>query len=114
MKRAEVYRDRRYPGYRPQWITTVHEGDIPERDRHIWDRESATGEDDYFPTYAEALMHAIRAVSLAPCECWPVPEKYHTTHYGATDPATTHQWNPDCPAHSDPIPEVDLASKEKP
>lgn len=34
-----------------------------------------------------------------PCTCVPVPPEYHTTHYGATDPATTHEWDPSCPQH---------------
>lgn len=33
------------------------------------------------------------------CTCFPVPEEYWTTHYGAVDPATTHEPNPECPVH---------------
>lgn len=36
---------------------------------------------------------------MSACTCFPVPEHYHTTHYGATDPATTLEPNPDCPEH---------------
>lgn len=35
------------------------------------------------------------------CECFPLHEKFHTTHYGATDPNTTHEYNPECPKHGD-------------
>lgn len=33
------------------------------------------------------------------CTCWIVPEKYWTTHYGAVEPGSTHEWNPDCRMH---------------
>lgn len=36
---------------------------------------------------------------MSACTCFPVPERYHTTHYGATDPATVLEPNPDCPEH---------------
>lgn len=36
-----------------------------------------------------------------PCHCHPVPEHLWTTHYGAVDPATTHEFNPLCPEHGD-------------
>lgn len=39
------------------------------------------------------------------CTCFPVPEEYWTTHYGAVDPATTHEPNPECPVHF-PEPQV--------
>jgi hypothetical protein len=34
------------------------------------------------------------------CLCWEVPVEYHFTHYGATEPGSTHEFNPDCPAHA--------------
>lgn len=40
------------------------------------------------------------------CLCWEVPAHLWTTHYGAVDPGSTHQFNPDCPAHG---PEVAAA-----
>lgn len=61
-----------------------------------------------FPTHAAALAHAIQEVGLAPCECELLPEKYHTTHYGATEPGSMYQFNPDCPAHGYEVAEAGL------
>jgi len=36
--------------------------------------------------------------STPECQCFPVPSEYWTTHYGAVDPATTHDPNPECRA----------------
>lgn len=36
---------------------------------------------------------------MSECTCWEVDPKYWTTHYGAVDPATTHEPNPECPEH---------------
>lgn len=36
---------------------------------------------------------------MTTCECTYLPEKYHTTHYGATDPVTIQEYNPWCPEH---------------
>jgi hypothetical protein len=33
------------------------------------------------------------------CLCWEVPEQYHFVHYGAVEPGSTHEFNPDCPVH---------------
>ncbi|MET3172714.1 UNVERIFIED_ORG: hypothetical protein ABIB52_000542 [Arthrobacter sp. UYCu721] len=33
------------------------------------------------------------------CLCWLVPEKYHFDFYGATEPGSTHEYNPDCLVH---------------
>jgi hypothetical protein len=33
------------------------------------------------------------------CLCWLVPERMWTTHYGAVEPGSTHEFNPDCPVH---------------
>ena len=33
------------------------------------------------------------------CECPWVDPSLWTTHYGAVDPATTHEYNPNCPVH---------------
>lgn len=35
----------------------------------------------------------------AVCTCHPVPERYHTTHYGATEPGSTLEPDYDCPVH---------------
>jgi len=35
----------------------------------------------------------------ATCTCHPVPERYHTTHYGATEPGSTLEPDYDCPVH---------------
>ncbi|MCB5280349.1 hypothetical protein [Arthrobacter sp. ES1] len=43
------------------------------------------------------------------CLCWPVPERMWTTHYGAVDPGSTHEFNPDCPVHG---PEVAAAGAQ--
>lgn len=36
------------------------------------------------------------------CACHPVPERYHTTHYGATEPGSTLEPDYDCPVHFPP------------
>jgi len=33
------------------------------------------------------------------CLCFEVPESMWTTHYGAVEPGSTHEFNPDCPVH---------------
>jgi hypothetical protein len=33
------------------------------------------------------------------CLCQTVPEKYHFVHYGATEPGSMHEYNPDCLVH---------------
>lgn len=33
------------------------------------------------------------------CLCQEVPESMWTTHYGAVEPGSTHEFNPDCPVH---------------
>jgi hypothetical protein len=33
------------------------------------------------------------------CECWPTPEHMHYVYYGATEPGSAWEWNPNCPAH---------------
>lgn len=42
------------------------------------------------------------------CLCWEVPERMWTTYGSAVDPATTHQFNPDCPAHGPELVSVRL------
>lgn len=46
-----------------------------------------------------ALLSQPTPTAEQECTCFPVPERLHTTHYGATDPATTLEPNPDCPLH---------------
>lgn len=36
------------------------------------------------------------------CECWVVPEHLWTTHYGAVEPGSAVEHNPDCPQHRTP------------
>jgi len=33
------------------------------------------------------------------CECWVTPERMWTTHYGAVEPGSQIEFNPDCPSH---------------
>lgn len=40
-----------------------------------------------------------RKVAEPECTCFPVPPEYWTTHYGAVDPATMFEPNPECPEH---------------
>lgn len=47
-----------------------------------------------------------------PCHCAPVPEHLWTTHYGAVDPATTHEYNPLCPEHGE-YSEVELSPAQR-
>lgn len=35
----------------------------------------------------------------ATCLCWLLPESMHFVHYGATEPGSTHEYNPDCLVH---------------
>lgn len=35
------------------------------------------------------------------CECWVTPEHMWTTHYGATEPGSQIEYNPECPKHGD-------------
>lgn len=42
------------------------------------------------------------------CECWVTPESMWTTHYGAVEPGSQIDYNPDCPMHgAAPTPEHD-------
>jgi hypothetical protein len=43
------------------------------------------------------------------CLCWLVPEHMWTKHYGAVEPGSTHEFNPDCPVHG---PEVAAAADD--
>lgn len=66
MKRAEVFRVRRLSRrHLEAWRVAVHEGDIPERHRRIWDREPNVHETPH-PTHAAALAHALHEVGLTP------------------------------------------------
>lgn len=60
---------------------------------HVWTGLRA------YPTHAEALRAAIEAVGLSPCTCDLLPERFHTTHYGMTEPGSMYDWDPDCPQH---------------
>lgn len=40
------------------------------------------------------------------CLCWLVPEDLHFIYYGATEPGSTHEHNPDCPVHTPQHPEL--------
>lgn len=33
------------------------------------------------------------------CACWRTPESMHFVYYGATEPGSAWEWNPDCPVH---------------
>lgn len=34
------------------------------------------------------------------CLCWLLPPSQHFVYYGATEPGSTHEWNPDCLVHA--------------
>lgn len=36
------------------------------------------------------------------CECWVTPEHMWTTHYGAVEPGSQVEFNPNCPQHGNP------------
>lgn len=40
-----------------------------------------------------------RAETSGECLCWPTPPHMWTTHYGAVEPGSAIERNPDCPAH---------------
>lgn len=44
------------------------------------------------------------------CLCWEVPESLWTTYGSAADPATTHEFNPDCPVHGPAVLAADARS----
>ena len=33
------------------------------------------------------------------CECWVTPRHTHYVYYGATEPGSACEFNPDCPMH---------------
>ena len=35
------------------------------------------------------------------CECWVTPEPLWTTHYGAVEPGSQVEYNPECPTHGE-------------
>lgn len=35
------------------------------------------------------------------CECWPTPEHMQFNHYGAVEPGSAMEYNPDCPEHGE-------------
>ena len=35
------------------------------------------------------------------CECWVVPAHLWTTHYGAVEPGSMVEYNPECPEHGE-------------
>ncbi|MFJ2662620.1 hypothetical protein [Arthrobacter koreensis] len=39
------------------------------------------------------------------CLCWLLPPSQHFVHYGATEPGSTHEWNPDCLVHASELTE---------
>lgn len=50
---------------------------------------------------------------MSKCECFLVPEHLHTTHFGATEPGSMIEPNPECPEHfppADPVPADDHAA----
>lgn len=36
---------------------------------------------------------------MSECTCFEVDSKYWTTHYGAVEPGSMHEPNPECPEH---------------
>lgn len=74
-----------------RWHVIIAETIAPGYVSHVQDGD--------FTTHRAALKRAIKTAGLAPCECVLLPEEFHTTHYGATEPGSTHEFNPDCPAH---------------
>lgn len=38
-------------------------------------------------------------MDVAECTCFELPPEMWTTHYGAVEPGSTHEPNPDCPEH---------------
>lgn len=48
---------------------------------------------------SEFLAESKRVEEAVGCSCWPTPEEYHFVHYGATEPGSAWEHNPDCPVH---------------
>lgn len=46
------------------------------------------------------------------CTCFWVDQKYWFTHFGATEPGSQMEWNPDCNAHPPRMPAIDLTSND--
>ena len=68
---------------------------------------------DASPGLPPGTRHVTRPTDCHPetivgggCECWVTPESTWTTHYGAVEPASQVQWNPDCPQHCPEPPET--------
>ena len=43
------------------------------------------------------------------CKCWVTPEHMWTTHYGAVEPGSQLEYNPECPEHGVANPDPDAA-----
>lgn len=47
----------------------------------------------------KASLHRRWIVRPVECICEMTPERYWTTHYGAVEPGSQWEWNPDCRQH---------------
>ena len=48
---------------------------------------------------AKAAETARQQAEAEECTCWPTPLKYHFVYFGATEPGSALEYNPDCPQH---------------
>ena len=48
------------------------------------------------------------------CECWVTPEHMWTTHYGAVEPGSQVEYNPDCPLHGGPVDDRAWTDEDRP
>lgn len=63
-------------------------------------------------THMSVLADALEAAARVPvqgepeCECWPTEEKYHFVHFGATEPGSAIEFNPECPQHGETLEKI--------
>lgn len=87
-ERAIEWADERYPGYGPD-----------ARDYSIAEQE---------------LIEPAPPAADVECACFWTDPKDWTVHYGAVEPASTREWNPECPVHpaAGPVVQLDPAQAE--
>jgi hypothetical protein len=74
-------------------------------------KPSGNPESDYYATRLGRAEEEQEVQEPAPeCECWWVDEKLWTTHYGAAEPGSQMEWNPDCPVHPPADPRCNCTS----
>lgn len=50
-------------------------------------------------TLAAQRRAAVEPEPEPECSCFPTPEEMHFVYYGATEPGSAMEWNPECEVH---------------